>query len=86
MARCRLEIDEGGSYVPLHVGAAVGRRDEAEEVSGSLSGRAAEFPGIVEGRNPFGNSQHQIRLVAGGKPNRSRVSSDATAGRTENKA
>jgi hypothetical protein len=25
----------GGGYVPLHVGAAVERRDEAEEVSGS---------------------------------------------------
>jgi hypothetical protein len=34
----------------------VGKCDEAEEASGPLSGRAAEFPGIVESWSPFENS------------------------------
>src|SRR5208337_3238051 len=42
----------GGGYVPLHVGAAVERRDEAEEVQRPLQQGPLEFPGIVEGRIP----------------------------------
>ena len=60
----------------------MGKRDEAEEASGPLSGRAAEFPGIVESWSPFENSSIKTgyggRLAAG-----NRVSSDATAGWTK---
>jgi len=44
----------GGGYVPLHVGAAVERRDEAEEVERFPSAGAAEFPGIVEDESQGG--------------------------------
>ena len=43
----------------------MGKRDEAEEASGSLSGRAAEFPGIVESWSPFENSS--IKTGYGGR-------------------
>ena len=46
-------------------GAVVGKRDEAEEASGPLSGRAAEFPGIVESWSPFENSS--IKMGYGGR-------------------
>ena len=43
----------------------MGKRDEAEEASGPLSGRAAEFPGIVESWSPFENSS--IKTGYGGR-------------------
>jgi hydrogenase maturation factor len=43
-----LREKRGGGYVLLHVGAAVERRDGAEEASGPLSGWTAEFPDIIE--------------------------------------
>jgi len=46
----------GGGYVLLHGGAVEGKCDEAEEASCPLSGRTAEFPGIVESWSPFKNS------------------------------
>jgi len=57
----------GGGYVPLHVGAAVERRDEAEEVERFPSAGAAEFPGIVEdeSRGGFG---HQTRWWQAASP------------------
>jgi hypothetical protein len=48
----------GGGYVPLHVGAAVERRDEAEEAKQFCTAGTAEFPGIVE-PDSFGNPEHQ---------------------------
>ena len=76
--------EKGGSYVPLHVGAAVERRDEAEEVSGFLS-RSRENSRASLRTNPSSGSDHQTE-VAGGKPNQSRVSSDARVGPADNKA
>jgi len=62
---CCLRNLRGGGYVLLRGGAVVGKRDEAEEASGSLSGRAAEFPGIVESWSPFENSS--IKMGYGGR-------------------
>jgi hypothetical protein len=62
---CCLRNLRGGGYVLLHGGAVVGKCDEAEEASGSLSGRAAEFPGIVEGWSLFENSS--IKTGYGGR-------------------
>jgi len=44
----------GGSYVPLHVGAAVEGRDEAEEVRRFPQQGPLEFPGIVEDESQGG--------------------------------
>ena len=44
----------GGGYVPLHVGAAVERRDEAEEVARPPQQGLREFPGIVEAESQGG--------------------------------
>jgi hypothetical protein len=43
-----LSHNEAVANVLLHVGAAVKRRDEAEEAKRHLTADAVEFPGIVE--------------------------------------
>jgi len=75
---------KGGGYVPLHVGAAVEGRDEAEEVSG-FGSRSRENSRASLRTNPRLGSDHQTE-VAGGKRNQSRVSSDAMVGLAEDKA
>src|SRR5271165_6168077 len=81
---CRQRVRSGG-YVPLHVGAAVERRDEAEEVAWPPQQGLREFPGIVEDES-LGGFGPSNRGMAGGKLNRNRVSSGATVRLAEEKA
>jgi hypothetical protein len=60
-------------------------RDEAEEVEQFCSAGTAEFPGIVDSGS-FWNPEHQTDRWQGGKLDRGRVSSGATAGLAEDKA
>ena len=75
----------GGSYVPLHGGAAVKRCDEAEEVSGFGSrGRENSRASLRDESNVgFGPSN---RYMAGGTPSPNHVSSDVMVGLAEDKA